>query len=185
MKTKTKVLIAVMSLILVVGVAVTSVWALTAVNMQASFKVSFLKNTNDVYANINMASYISTTSDPVETLDTITLNGFAKNIDTAFKNQIVVTEASQVVSYVFTIENTTTADSDNDLIVEPNLIVDVYDNVDTQLLYSIDGVVYEELSEDSITIAKDATAYLKVECKAITYSNVNETFYAKLDLNFS
>ena len=40
MKTKTKILIAVIALIFVVGVASTSVWALSVINPQATFKVT-------------------------------------------------------------------------------------------------------------------------------------------------
>ncbi len=184
MKTKTKVLIAVIALIFVVGVASTSVWALSVINPQATFKVTFLKNTNDVYAKINMTSYISTSSEPIETLDTVVINGFVESKETAFKNQIVVTQIGQVVSYVFEIENTTMADTDNNLIIEPILTAETYDNIVTELLYSTDGINYGSMTEDYAVIQKGETAYLKVECKAVSTSSSNITLDGKLDINF-
>ena len=184
MKTKTKILIAAFALIFVVGVALTSVWALTAINPQASFKVTFLQNLRDVHANVKMASYLSSSENPVETLEPVVIDGTVVANETVFTKQIVVTGVGQVVSYVFEIENTTTKDSDNDLIVEPVLTSDSFSNISTEFLYSIDGVTYNNFTSNYVVVAKDSSVYFKVESKANSVSTSNKTLNGNLNFNF-
>lgn len=166
MKTKFKVLLCTLALVLVVGLTAVTVWALTRTQTEASFRINFVGK-RDVEATISAKSFVSSSNVPVEELALVT---FTKDtteakgtVSTSFVEDITVESYDDVVSYVFEITNTSTEELYSDLIISPKLTVDESTNIITGMYYSEDGVSYNAMGENHLTAHKGDTIFVKVD----------------------
>lgn len=164
MKTKLKILLCSLALVLVVGLTAVTVWALTRTETSSSFKINFVGKRH-VEASIKATSYLSDVV--VEEKGAITFSESSQEATESlvFAEEMNVTSTDDVVSYVFEVTNITEKTSYNDLIIEPKLNLSAdFGNVISSLYYSVDGgATYKAMDGQFLTAHQGDTIVVRLD----------------------